>query len=113
MPLSTLEPDLIATPVKTRAQDACTTKPSSLWRNVFSFPAMLFAWIVLVVVRLAERDLPDTDIWWHLRNAQFLLTHHALPNFDAYSYTVAGHPWLNHEWLSEIPYYLALRTSKC
>jgi len=114
MPSSAVEPDLIAVPVDVGTPDAgttkaCTTKPSSLWRSVFSFPAMLFGWIVLVVVRLAERDVPDTDIWWHLRNAQFLLTHHALPNFDAYSYTVAGHPWLNHEWLAEIPYYLAWR----
>jgi hypothetical protein len=26
-----------------------------------------------------------------------------------YSFTVAGHPWINHEWLSEIPFYLAYR----
>jgi len=105
----TVEPDLVSLPVETGTQDACATKPDSLLRNIFSFPAMLFGWIVLVVVRLAERNLPDPDIWWHLRNAQFLLAHHALPNFDSYSYTVAGRPWLNHEWLAEIPYYLAWR----
>ncbi len=78
-------------------------------RKVFSFPAMLHAWMVLVVVRLAERNLPDVDIWWHLRNAQYLFGYHHLPNFDAYSFTVAGHPWMNPEWLAEIPYYLAWR----
>ena len=78
-------------------------------RMAFSFPAMLMAWIVLVVVRAAERNLPDPDIWWHLRNAQFLFTHRALPNIDTYSFTVAGHPWMNSEWLAEIPYYLAWR----
>jgi hypothetical protein len=78
-------------------------------RIAFSFPVMLVAWIVLVVVRLAERNLPDPDIWWHLRNAQYLFTHHALPNVDTYSFTVAGQPWMNHEWLAEIPYYLAWR----
>src|SRR5207249_4261380 len=26
-----------------------------------------------------------------------------------YSFTVARHPWINHEWLSEILYYLAWR----
>ena len=78
-------------------------------RAVFSFPVMLMGWIVLVVVRAAEMGLPDPDIWWHLRNAQFLFTHRALPNFDTYSFTVAGHPWMNSEWLAEIPYYLAWR----
>ena len=70
---------------------------------------MLMAWIVLVVVRLAEQNLPDLDIWWHLRNAQYLFTLHRLPNIDTYSFTVAGQPWMNYEWLGEIPYYLAWR----
>ena len=78
-------------------------------RVAFSFPVMLAAWNVWVVVRLAEWNLPDVDIWWHLRNAQYLFTHHQLPNIDTYSFTVAGQPWMNHEWLGEIPYYLAWR----
>jgi hypothetical protein len=82
---------------------------TAVLRKVFSFPAMLMAWIVLIVVRLAERNLPDPDIWWHLRNAQYLVAHHALPNLDTYSFTVAGHPWMDPEWLAEIPYYLAWR----
>ncbi len=41
-------------------------------RKAFSFPVMLMAWLVLIVVRLAERNLPDIDLWWHLRNAQYL-----------------------------------------
>jgi len=51
----------------------------------------------------------DPDIWWHLRNAEYLFQHHQLPRADMYSFTVAGHPWINHEWLAEIPYYLAWR----
>jgi len=78
-------------------------------RVAFSFPVMLVAWNVVVVVGWAERNLPDLDIWWHLRNAQYLFTHHQLPNIDTYSFTVAGQPWMNYEWLAEIPYYLAWR----
>jgi hypothetical protein len=78
-------------------------------RVAFSFPVMLAAWNVWVVFRLAEWNLPDVDIWWHLRNAQYLFTHHQLPNIDTYTFTVAGQPWMNYEWLGEIPYYLAWR----
>jgi len=78
-------------------------------RVAFSFPVMLAAWTALIVVRLAEWNLPDIDIWWHLRNAQYLFIHHQLPNIDTYSFTVAGRPWVNYEWLGEIPYYLAWR----
>jgi len=83
--------------------------PGTALRKVFSFPVMLMAWMVLIVIRLAEQGLPEPDIWWHLHNARYLLAHHRLPNVDTYSFTVAGHPWMNPEWLAEIPYYLAWR----
>ncbi len=51
----------------------------------------------------------DPDIWWHLRNAQMLLSTHHFIRADAYSFTTLGQPWINPEWLAEIPYYLAFR----
>src|SRR5216684_1463997 len=76
-----------------------------------SFPAVLT--LVMIGVQffysMYRPDMNDPDVWWHMRNAQYLLQHHQLPRFDMYSFTVAGHPWINHEWLSEIPYYLAYR----
>src|SRR5947208_9451801 len=54
-------------------------------------------------------DLDDPDIWWHMRNAQVLVQQHHFIRHDMYSYTVAGHPWVNTEWLSEIPFYVAYR----
>jgi hypothetical protein len=64
---------------------------------------------IIYIFALYRPDVNDPDIWWHMRNAQYLLRHHAFPRFDMYSFTVAGHPWINTEWLSEIPYYLAYR----
>src|SRR5689334_9217032 len=61
------------------------------------------------IYSMYKPDLNDPDIWWHLRNAQYLLQHHQFPRFDMYSFTAAGHPWINHEWLSEVPYYVAYR----
>ena len=43
----------------------------------------------------------DPDLWGHLR---FGLTHLEtghLADTDPYSYTAAGQPWVNHEWLTE------------
>src|ERR1700746_3821450 len=57
------------------------------------------------IFTLYKRDLNDPDIWWHIRNAQYLFQNHQLPRADVYSFTVPGHPWINHEWLAEIPYY--------
>jgi len=51
----------------------------------------------------------DPDIWWHLRNAQTLLTTHHFIRQDTYSFTTFCQSWINPEWLAEIPYYLAFR----
>ena len=58
---------------------------------------------------MARSGMGDPDIWWHLRNAEYLIQNHQLPRADMYSFTVAGHPWMNHEWLAEIPFYIAFR----
>jgi len=80
-------------------------------RAATSFPAVLT--LVMIGVQffysMYRPDMNDPDIWWHMRNAQYLLQHHQLPRVDMYSFTVAGHAWMNHEWLSEIPYYGAYR----
>src|SRR5947208_2587940 len=81
----------------------------SLVRKVFSFPAMLILLVLAVVWILASGKSNDPDIWWHLRNADYLIQTHHLPNQDAYSFTVAGQSWMNHEWLAEAPFYLAFR----
>jgi hypothetical protein len=76
---------------------------------VFPFQVVLTMVLVVLDFMMSRRGLADPDIWWHLRNAAYLLQSHRLPRYDTYSFTVAGHPWINHEWLAEVPYYFAWR----
>ena len=78
-------------------------------RKVFSFPVMLASIIVFWVFIGTGYAVWDADIWWHLRNAEYLFTYLKTPQIDLYSYTTNSHAWMNHEWLGEIPYYLAWR----
>jgi hypothetical protein len=39
------------------------------------------------------------DSWWHLRAGQEILRTLRVPLDEHYSYTAAGGPWPNHEWL--------------
>ena len=78
-------------------------------RTIFSFPVALGSILVLWLSTLAEGSIWDSDIWWHLRNAEYLFTHGSFPQVDLFSFTVPGHPWMNHEWLAEVPYLLAWR----
>ncbi len=65
--------------------------------------------LVLAVFAMARNGLDDPDIWWHLRNAEYLLAQHSFLRADLYSFTAFGRPWINTEWLAEIPFYLAWR----
>jgi hypothetical protein len=76
-----------------------------LSRVLSSFPALLIGILFAKVYWTCRTSIADPDIWWHLRNAQYLLTHLHFPNLDMYSFTAAGSPWVSHEWLSELFYY--------
>jgi len=78
-------------------------------RTVFSFYVALGSILALWVFIGAGDAIWDSDIWWHLRNADYLLANHSFPQVDVHSFTVPGHPWMNHEWLAEVPYLLAWR----
>jgi hypothetical protein len=76
---------------------------------LFSFPIMSFFLLAAALFRACVRDVAEPDIWWHLRNAQYLLQSHGLPRTDMYSLGAAGSPWINHEWLAELPFYLGFQ----
>ncbi len=66
----------------------------------------LLAWLILM---LCVQRFSEADVWYHLRNAQDLLSARAVPRFDHYTFTSAGAPLVDYEWLSELPYYSAFR----
>ena len=85
---------------------------SSLSRRaatVFSFPLMCLFSLVGLIFAACLKTIAEPDIWWHLRNARYLLQYYSLPRVDMYSFGAAGSPWLDHEWLSEIPFYLGYK----
>ena len=65
--------------------------------------------LVAVIFGFSVKQIAEPDIWWHLRDAAYLFQHHSFPSVDTYSFGAAGSPWLNHEWLSEIPFYLGYK----
>ena len=79
------------------------------YRSTVSFLVVLTFVALTLVFILAHGKVADPDIWWHLHNADYLIHQHSLPRYDMYSFTVPGYPWMNHEWLAELPYYFAWR----
>ena len=58
--------------------------------------------IFLTMLIAAIQPVTDPDFWWHLTTGNWILSQHAIPRTDLYTYTVAGHRWITHEWLSEV-----------
>jgi hypothetical protein len=79
-------------------------------RRVLSFPVLLGGLLVSTIFVMARSGLADPDIWFHLLNAEHLFTDHKFIRTEMYSFTTAGLPWMNPEWLAEIPYYLLWRS---
>jgi hypothetical protein len=65
--------------------------------------------LTAVIFVFSVKQFAEPDIWWHLRNARQLEQQHRFPGTDTYSFGAAGAPWLDHEWLSEILFFLGFR----
>ena len=48
--------------------------------------------------------LGSSDLWWHIATGRWIIEHRSLPLTDPWSFTRAGLPWLQHEWLSDVIY---------
>jgi len=93
----------------TVTMQAATPAHSSLLKGLLSFPALLAAVLATFVFLLIPHSMADPDVWWHLRNAEHQIHTRTFITKDMYSFTAAGAPWMDHEWLAELPFYLGWR----
>lgn len=70
---------------------------------------VLLAPMVLLVLFKQLFAQTDPDYWWHLRTGQYVFETGTVPHVDIYSFTAAGRPWIAHEWLTELLFYLVQR----
>jgi hypothetical protein len=71
-----------------------TTEASLRFRIIAGI--LIFCGFLMVTAKII-----DPDFYWHLRDGEAILTTHAVPRVDTYSYTMPGIPWVDHEWLVE------------
>jgi len=98
-------------PVIETAPPATKAAAVSYFRIIFSFPVMCVSLLLAVIFHYSIRGIDESDIWWHLRDARAFLHGHTFLRVDTYTFTAAGSSWINFEWLSEIPYYLAYQSA--
>ncbi|RMB51445.1 hypothetical protein C8J44_2453 [Sphingomonas sp. PP-CE-3A-406] len=76
--------------------------PYSTFALLSAFAAFAFTIIVPTMLR-------DGDTGWHLVAGAWIVAHAAVPTTDPFSFSVAGRPWIAHEWLSEVAMYASYR----
>src|SRR5512146_1624056 len=67
-----------------------------------SLPRYSPAFLAFIIVVADAGRWADPDLWGHLVFGRLILAHGHLPARDIYSYSAAGLPWHDHEWLSEV-----------
>jgi hypothetical protein len=83
--------------------------------RIFSRHVMNMAVLVILPViftlslNSVKAYLQDPDIWWHLADARILCSTHHFMHTVPNSFTVGGQPWVNPEWLSELPYWFSYK----
>jgi hypothetical protein len=65
----------------------------------------LLAAAVLLFLSFGYTEMAGSDMWWHIAAGRELAQTRTLWMVDDWSFTAAGQPWLNHEWLADVIYY--------
>jgi hypothetical protein len=67
-------------------------------------PLWIGAGIYALLVLTGDHLLIDPDTMWQIAVGQWILEHHAVPETDVYSFTMAGQPWISTQWLAQVLY---------
>jgi len=81
--------------------------------DIISFMKAKRLFFILFIISAAlivfSVNKADPDLWGHLKYGQDTFERHSVLRYDIYSYSVNGAPWINHEWLSELIFYVVFR----
>ena len=63
---------------------------------------LLCAVSAFICLRGARASVTDPDVGWHLRTAEWILAHHAVPHADPFSRVTGGEAWQAYSWLFDL-----------
>jgi hypothetical protein len=70
------------------------------------------AWAtVLTLLYLRGTPIADGDMGWHRATGRWTATTGRIPTTDPFSWTAAGQPWVNQEWLGNLLLWAAYRVA--
>ena len=71
-------------------------------RLTLSWPLAVAAAVYLLLLLLGARLLNDADTYWQIALGRWMLAHHAVPQIDTFTFTLAGTHWISSQWLAQV-----------
>ena len=63
------------------------------------------AWAFALALIVLGFPVFSPDLFWHLSSGRWILSHLRVPRVDPFSFTAAGVPWIDFEWLAQLLLY--------
>lgn len=88
-------------------------KPNrSVPREIAATSAVVFTCAIVSLLWSFSSGISGNDFWWHVKVGQWIVEHRQIPASDIFSWygTVNQIPWVAHEWLSDVIFYVLFDT---
>lgn len=73
---------------------------------MLSLPAMIAVMVGFLGAWSSLGGTTDPDMWWHLKVGEMIASTGELPRTDTLSHTTTGQPWIPHQWLAQLGFFL-------
>jgi hypothetical protein len=70
--------------------------------SAFAWPLAVGATVYTALLIAGTKLLNDGDTLWHVAAGNWTIAHRVIPVTDPFSHSLAGAPWVAHEWLAEV-----------
>lgn len=70
--------------------------------GAWALPLAVAALAYATALAIGPSLLDDPDPYSHIAVGRWIINHRALPPHDVFSHSIAGAPWVLHEWLAEV-----------
>lgn len=63
------------------------------------------AWAYALALFVFGLPVFNPDLFWHLSSGRWIIAHMRIPRVDPFSFSAAGAPWIDFEWLAQVLFY--------
>ena len=91
------------------ATDRRLERTAPEWIRRANAASMISAPLLALFTSMLGGQFADPDLWGRLSIATVLFQAGHLPRIDDFSYSANGVPWIDHEWLTGVVFYVVLR----